>query len=176
MFKRKKQIDVCDIYRSNEELLVAYIMRGSSSSLFHYINTHNISANEARNDIIRIKYLLSKCDRTVYNIIKKMVNEFDKFKIIQEEHYVLFDDDDVITYDVYDKEHNLNLFCYDATIGHPRTISMGVGGANLTTDIISHKMFVYAVKCTLYIQNNIKEFEREKENRELKEEYIKAYG
>ncbi|EBS4516747.1 hypothetical protein DQT32_04965 [Salmonella enterica subsp. enterica serovar Braenderup] len=175
MFKRKKKINVLDIYRSNEELLVAYIMRGSSSSLFHYINTHKISANEARNDILRIKYLLSKCNSTVYNIIKKMVNEFDKFNIEQEEHFV-FSDDDVITYDVYDTEHNLNLFCYDADISHPRTICMGVGGAHLTTDIISHKMFVYAIKCALYIQNNIKEFERDKEDRELKEEYIKAYG
>lgn len=175
MFKRKKQIDVCDIYRSNEELLVAYIMRGSSSSLFHYINTHNISANEARNDIIRIKYLLSKCNSTVYNIIKKMVNEFDKFHIVEDSYYV-FDDDDVSSYDVYDMEHGLSFFCYDGSIGHPRNISMGIANANLTTDIISHKMFVYAIKCTLYIKNNIKEFERDKENIELKEEYIKAYG
>lgn len=175
MFKRKKKNNYENIYRQDEELLIAYIIRGSASSLFQYINTHSISSDEARKDIIRIKYLLSKSNGIVYNIVKKMVTDFEKFKIEEDYHFV-FSDDDVTTYDVYDREHGLNLFCYDGSIGHPCTISMGVGGANLTTDIISHKVFMYAIKCTLYIQKNIKEFEREKVQQELKNEYIKAYG
>ncbi|QXO12395.1 hypothetical protein pEaSNUABM49_00149 [Erwinia phage pEa_SNUABM_49] len=167
MFKKRK-----NKISPDEKYLIAYILRGSTSSLLNYMATHPYGMNAARKDIIKIKYWFSKCHPVVQNLIRKMVTKFEYFNIDTNLHYN-FHDDDYIVYTTTDIDTGYWFRCYDIGCGQS-DIKIAEDGI-LTNSSLEHKMFVYAIKSVSYIKENIVQIQKDQKTDQMKQQYMEVY-
>lgn len=168
LFKKKIQKR-----HEDEPFLIAHVLRGSGSvsSLLHFINTHPVSADAARKDIIKIKYWYSKCSPVVQNIVRKMVKEFECFEVEEDEPWrAILTDDLTQRFKVTDKDTKL--------VFRVNSIECKIqirGGNSLSTDSHDWTLFLYATRSVLYIQKNIDEMRKSQASERTKRSYMEMY-
>ncbi|SOK58954.1 hypothetical protein [Yersinia phage fHe-Yen9-03] len=153
----------------DEPYLIAYILRGSTSSLLNYITSHPGGMDAARKDIIKIKYLFSKCHLVIQNLVRKMVTKFESFEIKQNDWCF---DEEQIEYTIKDNDTGYWFFCED--INGNAEIKIAENGI-LSNNKIEHTMFVYAIKSVEYIKNNIVQIIKDQKTEQMKQQYIEVY-
>lgn len=166
IFKKKKTKR-----HEDEPFLIAHVLRGSGSvsSLLRFVSTHPGGGDAARKDIIKIKYWYSKCSPVVQNIVRKMVKEFQKFDVEEDQWRSVFDD---ITqhFKITDTDTRLT-FRVDST-----SCKIEIAGGNdLSRDPHDWTLFLYATRSVLYIKNNIDEMRKSQANERTKQNYVEAY-
>lgn len=168
MFFKKKTTRRHD----DEPFLIAHVLRGSGSvsSLLNFISTHPSGADVARKDIIKIKYWYSKCSPVVQNIVRKMVTEFQKFEIEDEEWRGIFSDDMVKHFKVIDNDTKLSFRVNSGSC----KIEIS-GGNDLSKDPHDWTIFLYATRSVLYIKNNIDEMRKSQARERTKMNYMETY-
>ena len=166
MFKKKKK----NLIHKDEPYLIAHILRkeGSVSSLRHFIDTHPAGQDAARRDIIKMKYMYSKCSYVVQNIIRKMVTQFEKFCIQRIEFWY---DNAPEKFTVTDNDTGLWFKLSDKKV----KIAIPNDGI-LTTDQTEWTLFLYATKSVDYIKENIKEMQKSQLTEKMKQRYIDTYS
>lgn len=153
----------------DQQYLLAYVLRGSTTSLINYINTHPAGTNIARREIINLKYSLSKCTPLIRSLTTKMMMLPEKFDIDRDDVIMngqlielkVWDKDTRVSFEVFENDelYHINTAC----------------GATMTSTSTDYNLFINAFYAILYIKKNIKKFEREQEHQKTKNKIIAAY-